>query len=66
MKFHKDSDGLSSLPQNAEPEISCLAGRLVPSKPDKTVPYQERNKSAQSPLRTWVLDQSGKISSSSL
>ena len=63
-KFHKDSDGHSSLPQNAEPEISCLSGRLVPSKPDQTVTYQRQNKNSQSPLRTRFLDQSGEIGSS--
>ena len=63
-KFHKDSDGHSSLPQNAEPEISCLSGRLVPSKPYQTVTYQRQNKNTQSPLRTRFLDQSGEIGSS--
>ena len=62
-KFHKDSDGHSSLPQNAEPEISCLSGRLVPSKPDQTVTYREQNKNNQSPLRNMFLDQAREICS---
>ena len=63
-KFHKDSDCHSSLPQNAEPEISCLSGRLVSSKPDQTVTYRGQNQNNQSLLQTRSLDQSIEIGSS--